>query len=558
MADASVLLPVVNGALASCRKSDVRFVRVQITLDYTALFAAGHTGPKSIKSMYYIELPSTSVPMLNGHGVAYNLLTYHGPADLRTMTAAEVLTQIVNPCLQQGPITLENADFNLAAANVDTTKHREILNTKILTLGFTQICAAMFKQLCPSYSDQPHAVIEHIRQSAPGPDGQLVVATVHEYFQRLQNASRPFAARKTLPIDLCGRFIIGLDRRLLPSFRRLYPNHADVHDLSSAAQRAKLPVILAAAQLAKDEVHQLQDIARSVNGGQGFHVQVPPGVPTGGTPSFIIPAYPSQAERTLIKNEAPTGDKTPKIPYIQTGCFGCKGPHPWMTGGKIVCPFGNDPRVKANADREYAAYKTRRAERFRGRSDDRIGLKKKTKRTQPLDFSRLSADNQTRMREAVLASNAAAPPAAPAQSPVVYMLTVPAWESPQVLAAAGNVPHRRTLLVPISPAFPHIVLELGSQLGSAKNPAIRAVVDTAAALTTGNLHFFAAIAKAYPHTVHAIYTPKDYSSITLSGIVEDINGASITTDLTVAFSFHLPYFTREGAPTLLRSAQTSP
>ena len=43
--------------------------------------------------------------------------------------------------------------------------------------------------------------------------------------------------------------------------------------------------------------------------------------------------------------------------------------------------------------------------------------------------------------------------------------------------------------------------------------------------------------------------PKDYYSITLSGIIEDFNGASITTDLTVAFSFHLPYFTREGAPT---------
>ena len=42
--------------------------------------------------------------------------------------------------------------------------------------------------------------------------------------------------------------------------------------------------------------------------------------------------------------------------------------------------------------------------------------------------------------------------------------------------------------------------------------------------------------------------PKDYYSITLSGIIEDFNGASITTDLTVAFSFHLPYFTREGTP----------
>ena len=123
--------------------------------------------------------------MTNGHGIAYNLSTYHGPADLCTMTAANVLTQIVDPCLQMGPITLENADFNLAAANIDTTKHRDLLNSKILQLGFKQKCAAMFKQLCPSYSDQPHAVIEHIRQSAPGPDGQLIVATVHEYFQCL-------------------------------------------------------------------------------------------------------------------------------------------------------------------------------------------------------------------------------------------------------------------------------------------------------------------------------------------------------------------------------------
>jgi hypothetical protein len=177
-----------------------------------------------------------------------------------------------------------------------------------------------------------------------------------------------------------------------------------------------------------------------------------------------------------------------------------------------------------------------------------LGGKKKPKRSQPLDFSRLSADNQTRMRKAVLASTAATPAAAPAaRSPVVYMLTVPAWEAPQVLAA--NVPHHHTLPVPIQSAFPHIILELGSQLGDANNPAIHAFVDTAAALTAGNLHFFAAIAKAYPHTIHAIYMPKDYSSITLSGIVKDINGQSITTNLMVALSFHLPYITRKGAPT---------
>jgi hypothetical protein len=100
-----------------------------------------------------------------------------------------------------------------------------------------------------------------------------------------------------------------------------------VHDLSIAAQRVKLPIILAAAQLAKDEVHQLQDIAHSVTGGQGFHIQVPTGVPTGTTPSFIVPTYPSQAERTLGKYKAPAEER-PTIPFIQSCCFGCKGPHP--------------------------------------------------------------------------------------------------------------------------------------------------------------------------------------------------------------------------------------
>ncbi len=70
----------------------------------------------------------------------------------------------------------------------------------------------------------------------------------------------------------------------------------------------------------------------------------------------------------------------------------------------------------------------------------------------------------------------------------------------------------------------------------------------AAALSTGNLHFFAALAKAYPHTVASIHSPSDYSPITLSGIVQH-DGNSVTTKLSVAFRFHLPYLTQEGNPT---------
>jgi hypothetical protein len=104
------------------------------------------------------------------------------------------------------------------------------------------------------------------------------------------------------------------------------------------------------------------------------------------------------------------------------------------------------------------------------------------------------------------------------------------------------------LPVLIQAAFPHTTLQLGSALGDENCPAIGCVVDMAAALTNSNLHFFAALAKAYPHTVASIHSPSDYSPIMLSGIVQH-DSNSVTTKLSVAFRFHLPYLTRKGNPT---------
>jgi hypothetical protein len=91
---------------------------------------------------------------------------------------------------------------------------------------------------------------------------------------------------------------------------------------------------------------------------------------------------------------------------------------------------------------------------------------------------------------------------------------------------------------------------LSQDVNSSNCPAIRCIINTAAVLSTGNLHFFAAIAKAYPKTVAAIHTAADFSPIILSGIVQQ-GSESVTTKLTVAFHFHLPYLTREGSLTSL-------
>ncbi len=116
------------------------------------------------------------------------------------------------------------------------------------------------------------------------------------------------------------------------------------------------------------------------------------------------------------------------------------------------------------------------------------------------------------------------------------------------MLATTKAPPCCILPIKIHSDFPHIVIQLGSILGGSNSPNIRAVMDTAAALTTGILHFFTKIAKAFPHMVAAMYAPKDYAPITLSGIVKQ-NGESVTTELLVAFKFKLPYFTKEGTPT---------
>jgi hypothetical protein len=117
----------------------------------------------------------------------------------------------------------------------------------------------------------------------------MVTASVIEYYQCMMNALRPFATKQTYAISVCDRFIQGLDRHLLPCFRRLYPAHLTIHNLKGTYQCQQLPTILAATQAAKDEVKGVQDIARDLLG-QGFYTNA-----TGDDAA----AYPSQAKKTL-------------------------------------------------------------------------------------------------------------------------------------------------------------------------------------------------------------------------------------------------------------------
>jgi hypothetical protein len=85
-------------------------------------------------------------------------------------------------------------------------------------------------------------------------------------------------------------------------------------------------------------------------------------------------------------------------------------------------------------------------------------------------------------------------------------------------------------------------------LDNASIPEVCAIVDTAAALSTGNFFFVLATAKKFSHCLAKLYVPDDYNPIVLSGIVQH-SGKCITAKLTVGFQFHLPYLACSGQPT---------
>ena len=229
--------------------------------------------------------------MVNAGGVAYNLTSWHGMANLSLLAHDQVRATVLESSLQDRPILLSSADFNLGDANIDAVTIHKNIHAKILHLSFKQIAASIFVQLCPSHSNQPHAVLKHICQTSTVADGQPVTASVIKYNQRMMNAVRSFATQQHYAISVCDCYIQGLNPTLMPQFWKNYPQHLSAHDLSGAYQQCMLPVILAAGQAAKDECQQIQDIACKIVTSQGFFMQGMPGAK----------AYPSQAETTIAQ-----------------------------------------------------------------------------------------------------------------------------------------------------------------------------------------------------------------------------------------------------------------
>jgi hypothetical protein len=115
-------------------------------------------------------------------------------------------------------------------------------------------------------------------------------------------------------------------------------------------------------------------------------------------------------------------------------------------------------------------------------------------------------------------------------------------------------PSKPCLPVTINSNLPHIQLAVGPPDSEHEPLKLTCLVDSGASLSTASLPFMVKVATQFPWCIQCVYTAKSYTSIRLSGVVQQ-EGTPVTTELPVAFGLHTPYFTKDGKPaTLLLAA----
>jgi hypothetical protein len=155
-----VLHPVIDGPVGDHSKKYIQFVCVQCTINFTGLVTINpYPIAKTIRVTYFIELPQGTQALINSNNQNYNLVSFLGTADVRTLTPLQVKTNILGAPVQlDAPVLLHASDFNLWYANTNSNDNCLEIDHKILKLARHQICASVFAEICIGYTNQPQAL----------------------------------------------------------------------------------------------------------------------------------------------------------------------------------------------------------------------------------------------------------------------------------------------------------------------------------------------------------------------------------------------------------------
>jgi hypothetical protein len=351
----SVLLPVQNGAAAMCRAEGVKFFGVHLRLDFSDLCTIVAAHSCVLHGEYHIGLPQQTVQLLNGNNVAYNLTTFLGAADLRTLLPLEIQHDILDEMHQYSPFDLLQPAFNLTSCQTDSFVVYGNLKTLVVKLASNTVHEQLFSVLVPGYSMEPHSVLEYIWQSYVDDSGVPIRLSTQVYYTTFLNAMRQFYDLEEYPIDVAGVFMAHIEPTLTKSFQAHYPDFGQAREHTAIVQRCILTDMLKALIRAEADVSNiLETVSADKRGGEQFHVK----------PSAAL-AYPSVAEQTISSYTPGGGNalKSVETEGMDLLCFGCGHPHPWSKKVNekwvVMCPNKDQPGVRDHAKLAILQYQTR-------------------------------------------------------------------------------------------------------------------------------------------------------------------------------------------------------
>ncbi len=276
-ADSAALLPVQDGVVDKCHRANIKFAHGQLNLDFFALVTLWPPGNTILRAEYYIKLPQDSRNMTVASNQAYHHTTYLGPGDLRAMAAKEFQCDILGITLQDRPVDLLSPTFNLTLARMDHTTLVSEICSKIIMHATPSIFECLFNQLCPGYSKEPHAALDHIHQTYEDMEGNTIFQSVLDYYPQNLGASCPFVDQDPFPVSICQVFIDGLDSWLIAGFHSHFPNYSILQALTATHQCKTLEAMMQATVKAKTEYTNIRTIGSEAMGrtpGQAFQAQV--------------------------------------------------------------------------------------------------------------------------------------------------------------------------------------------------------------------------------------------------------------------------------------------
>ncbi len=170
----------------------MKFVRVQLALDYANLNRINPAPNTMLHGEYYIQLPQDSVNLQNAAGNAYCLTTFTGAAELHTLSIDDIRCDILGATHQDGPFDLLKPSFNLKSCRTDSTVIYSELKSQVVRLASDTIHQQLFEVLVPGYSMEPHNVLDHIWQSHIDQEGTHIRLNAQVYYTTFLNAIRSF------------------------------------------------------------------------------------------------------------------------------------------------------------------------------------------------------------------------------------------------------------------------------------------------------------------------------------------------------------------------------